>query len=201
MWSHLSDSNRRPMVYKTIALSTELRWHFQLEKSKSNRYYLERMNKTQPEPTDKPKVSFADDKKYTVESLAAELGYSTKTVYGWIKKRNLKATQFKGSRKIIITASNLNEFRDEYNTLKHWLSSIIAELDPAELDPAHVTETPVELDFDSLTEKQILSAYMDPAIIAELVDQTDSPEPKPKTAKADEFDPNLVDWINEFKKS
>ena len=26
-WSHLSDSNRRPTVYKTVALPTELRWH------------------------------------------------------------------------------------------------------------------------------------------------------------------------------
>ncbi len=25
-WSHLADSNRRPTVYKTVALPTELRW-------------------------------------------------------------------------------------------------------------------------------------------------------------------------------
>ncbi len=26
IWSHLSDSNRRPTVYKTVALPAELRW-------------------------------------------------------------------------------------------------------------------------------------------------------------------------------
>ena len=160
------------------------------------------MDKKQPDTTDQPNVSFAYDKKYTVESLAAEIGYSTRTVYDWIRERKLKATKFKGSRKIIITATNLNEFRDEYNTLKHWYSSIfdLAELDPAELDPAHVTEAPVQIDLDSLTEEQILSAYIDPAIVAEFVKPTDAPEPKPATPAVD-YDPTVVDWVNEFKKS
>ena len=119
------------------------------------------MDKKQPDTTDKPNVSFADDKKFTVEALAEELGYSTKTIYGWIKERKLKATQFKGSRKIIITATDLNEYRDEYNTLKHWFSTEIGNVN--ELDPAFVPPKLEAVDIDSLTEEQFLNAFISPS--------------------------------------
>jgi excisionase family DNA binding protein len=114
------------------------------------------MNKRQPDTTDLPKVSFADDKKYTVESLAAELGKSTKTVYGWIRARKLKAYRF--GKEYLITASQLNDFAND-RLLKKWLAAELTHLN--ELDPAYVP--PTEVDIDSLTEKQILSAFVIPS--------------------------------------
>lgn len=40
-WSHLSDSNRRPSLYKSVALATELRWHnYTTFKYLSRRHFL-----------------------------------------------------------------------------------------------------------------------------------------------------------------
>lgn len=100
----------------------------------------------------KPKVSFAEDKKYTVADIAEMLGKSTKTVYGWIKARRLRAYRFDNG--FLIMASHLNDFA-ENQFLDNWF---LTRSNPDALDPAFVP--PVEVDIDSLTEAQILSAYV-----------------------------------------
>lgn len=153
------------------------------------------MPKVQPDTTDAP-IPFDLDRKYTVKQVAKEqLNKSTKTVYSLVKSRKLKAYRF--GKELVITASQLNDYAEGLR-FKHWFSSIF---DLAELDPAHVTEAPVEIEFDSLTEKQVCAAYLDPAIIAELIDPPTLLEPKPKTPNVIKFDPTLVDWIDEGRKS
>jgi len=183
---------------------TKIETDFKLEKSifklappKLNGYYLETMSKKQPEGASEA-MPFDLDRKYTVKQIARDqLNKSTKTVYDLIKSRKLKA--YRIGKELVITASQLNDYAESVR-FKHWFSSIAA-IDTADLDPAHVTEAPVELELGSLSEKQILSAYIDPAAIAELVDPPASVEPKPKTRKVDESDPSVVDWINDARKS
>jgi excisionase family DNA binding protein len=117
----------------------------------------------------KPKVSFADDKKYTVADIAEMLGKSTKTVYGWIRARKLRAYRF--GKDFIITASHLNDFA-ENQFLDNWYFTMS---NPDALDPAFVP--PVEVDIDTLSEAQILSAYV---IVSELGLKTENIETSQK---------------------
>ena len=112
------------------------------------------MSKRQPETTKADAVPFDLDAKYTVEQVADMLQKSTKTIYGWIKTRKLKAYRF--GREIIITASQLNDFAND-RLLKKWFPEL-GNL--SELDPAYVP--PEEVDIDSLTEAEILAAYVIP---------------------------------------
>jgi len=105
---------------------------------------------------DKPQVSFADDKKYTVEQVANEhLHKSTKTIYNLIKDRKLKA--YRIGREFVITASALNEFA-EPKLLEKWFPAF-ANLD--ELDPAY--QPPEEVDLDSLSDDEFRRAYLLPS--------------------------------------
>jgi excisionase family DNA binding protein len=127
------------------------------------------MRKNQTDADTKPKVPFADDKKYTVEEVARDhLHKSTKTVYKLIKERKLKA--YRIEKGFLITASQLNEFA-ESKELKHWLfgQSDFSELDPAYLDPAYVR--PKEVEIDSLSEAEILGATVSVAEFIELFDK------------------------------
>jgi excisionase family DNA binding protein len=110
------------------------------------------MAKKQIAPDAKSKVSFAEDKKYTVADIAEMLGKSTKTVYGWIKTRKLRAYRF--GKDFIITASHLNDFAENQFLDKWYFTMSNSDA----LDPAFVP--PVEVDIDTLSEAQILSAYV-----------------------------------------
>lgn len=115
------------------------------------------MSKTQTVADDVP-IPFDKDAKYTVEQVAAMLQMSTKTIYTWIKERKLHARRFKGSKKIIITASQINAFADEA-ILKKWFPEF-GNLD--ELDPAYAPPELEEVDIDSLTEEELRLAYVIP---------------------------------------
>lgn len=134
------------------------------------KYTLKSMRKNQTDPNTKPKLTYADDKKYTVEEVARDhLRKSTKTVYKWIRERKLKA--YRIGNEFIITASQLNEFA-ESKELKHWTFSQwdFSELDPAYLDPAYIP--PKEVDIDSLSEAEILGATVSVAEFIELFDNS-----------------------------
>jgi excisionase family DNA binding protein len=129
------------------------------------KYTLKSMRKNQTDPNTKPKVTYADDKKYTVEQVAREhLHKSTKTVYKWIKERKLKA--YRIGNEFIITASQLNEFAESIK-LKH---SIFSQWDLSEIDPAYVP--PLEVDIDSLSEAEVLGAKVFVSEFIELFDKS-----------------------------
>ncbi len=112
------------------------------------------MKKIQTEREVKPQISFANDKKYTVAELAAEINKSTKSIYRLIKERKLKAYRF--GKDLIITASQLNDYADQ-NILKKWFPNAAYAGD---LDPAYVP--PEEIDITELTLEEIESAFVTP---------------------------------------
>ena len=79
---------------------------------------------------------------------------STRTVRNWIKEHKLGSRRI--GHKLIITGSQLDAFADE--RLRFWLFGDTAAAH--ELDPAYVPPEVEEVDIDTLTDEQLLSAYI-----------------------------------------
>jgi excisionase family DNA binding protein len=94
-------------------------------------------------------IPFDLDRHYTVEDVMKILNKSDTTVYGYLRKRQLKSYRF--GREFIITASQLNEFA-ESRRLKNML----------------VSGAMVEVPFAGLTDANLSTAILFKSAITEL---------------------------------
>jgi hypothetical protein len=151
------------------------------------------MKKIQPATEkNKDEKSFAREKKYTVAEIALDLKKTTKTIYKYIRERQLEAYKTK-SNDIIITESQYNRFAEKLIELKHWLSFI-----ETEQEVEQVIDSLVKVDIEKLTEEQFLNAYVRKSDFIELFDiKMDETETKTKETTKIENDylAGVINWI------
>ncbi len=111
-----------------------------LANAKTNGYYLQTMTKKQPEG-ESAAIPFDLERHYTVEDVMKILNKSDTTVYGYLRKRQLKSYRF--GREYIIMASQLNEFAEGRRLHNMFVSGAVIEVPFADLSDADLLKATI----------------------------------------------------------